>query len=105
MTLADKLQAAALLVDASFTCELNMNDTFGFACAESVTFNTGDFERMVPLLVKYGRDALTAYAGVKTNRVPMKCRCCHDNDNYKAARHEIEAIKAGDVYFCSAEAL
>jgi hypothetical protein len=102
--MSERETALEELLKGAHTVELNMNDTFGYACAESVTFDVSDLNRMVPILARYGQDALTAYAAVKTNRTPIDCRCNHKNDRYRAAKVEIEAARLDDWYFCRDEA-
>lgn len=87
------------LLKGSFWVDLNMNDTFAFACADSEKFNADDFDLMVPVIAKYGQSALTAYAAVRRGAEPITCPCGHDGPDYQAAKKEIEAIKAANEYF------
>ncbi len=95
----DRMRAMRTLVDASDTFVLNMNDTFGFATADVEEMDSEDFERMVPVIARHGRAALVAYAAVKRRAEPIDCKCNHRSDAYRAARKEIEAIKARNPYF------
>lgn len=49
-----------------FSCELNMNDTFFWACADSEDIDNDDIEALMPLFHKYSvSDVLVAYVSVK----------------------------------------
>lgn len=92
-------KAIQILLGGSFSLNLNMNDTFGFACADCETFDVDDLEPMIPLINRYGRHALTAYVAVKRKEEPIHCSCNHDGPEYRAARKEIEKIYAENEYF------
>jgi uncharacterized protein with PIN domain len=92
-----ELKAMAVLFDGSHETILNMNDTFGIACADSGTFDLSDFALMAPVLAEHGHDALTAYVAVG--------RGCHpiphfDRPAYRQARAAIESIRAIHTNFC-----
>lgn len=95
------LRATALqtLMDGSFSVSLNMNDTFGFACSDCENMSWEDFEKMVPIIAEHGRAALTAYVAVKRGAEPIHCSCGHDGPQYRAARVQVEALKATEPYF------
>ncbi len=78
---------------------LCMNDTFAFATAEGEPMAPKDFELMVPIIARYGHNAFVAYAAVKNNVEPISCRCNHINEQYYAAKKEIEEIKKSNEYF------
>jgi hypothetical protein len=86
-------KAREVVVDGSYAFRLNMNDTFGFACADGEEMDDYDFELLMPIIAKYGRHALVAYVSVKRKAEPMHCPCGHDGHEYKSARAEIEALK------------
>lgn len=87
------------LLKGAHWIDLNMNDTFAFACADSEKFNADDFTLMVPVIAKYGQSALTAYAAIRRNAEPIHCPCGHDGPDFKAAKEEILKIKAANEYF------
>lgn len=89
----DRLKAFEILLNGAFSISLNMNDTFAFACADVEEMSVSDFDLMVPVISKYGQDALTAYAAVKRNQEPISCKCDHKNERYQAAKVEIKKIK------------
>lgn len=95
----EEQKALEILLNGSFSFNLNMNDTFGFACADMETFDVDDFELMVPIINKYGYHALTAYVAVKRKAEPIHCKCNHDGPEYKAARAEVEKIYQDNEYF------
>lgn len=95
----EREKAVEELLKGSLWIDLNMSDTFAFACADSERMSMDDFELMVPVIAKYGRDALTAYVAVKRNAEPIHCKCGHDGPDYKKARAEVEAIKAANEFF------
>jgi len=51
---------------------LNMNDTFGYACADSEQMDASDVEEILHTYQKYGSATLIAYASVKTGDLPIK---------------------------------
>lgn len=67
---------------------LNMNDTFGWACAESEDCESFDWLVVTNLFEKYGNAGVYAWVAVKTEQEPLeKLR----TENYKLARKEIES--------------
>jgi hypothetical protein len=95
----DRQKAMEAVFRGSDSFILNMNDTFAFASGDSEEMPEYDFNRLVPVIAKYGKDALTAYVAVKRKAEPITCKCNHKNENYYAAKKEIEAIKAEDESF------
>lgn len=93
MTPDEELKAYKILVGGCFSLELNMNDTFAFAAADSESMTEIDVERMLPLIAKYGHHALTAYVAVKCNIEPITCKCRHDSEPYQEAKKEVLALK------------
>ena len=92
----EELKAYKTLIEGSWEISLLMNDTFGFACADSESMSDMDVEPMIPIIAEYGRDALVAYAAVKRGQEPITCSCNHKNERYQAAKVKIEALKAAD---------
>lgn len=60
------------LVETSFWLALNMNDVFGFGCADAENMPVEDIKHVLPLFNQYGYDALLAYAAVKRGGDPLK---------------------------------
>jgi hypothetical protein len=96
----EELRACWVAVRGGHSVLLNMNDTFAFASADVEEISTDDILTAAPIFAKYGNDALTAYAAVRRGYEPIDCRCNHKNDNYKAAKLEIEELKKTEKYFC-----
>jgi hypothetical protein len=98
LTTEQERDALRKLLGGAFTIQLNMNDTFAFACSDSEEMDLDDVEELLPLIHRYGRHALTAYVAVKRSKVedcdvqPISCTCCHDGEEYRAARAEIERL-------------
>lgn len=99
MSVEDKAKAFDVLAENCIKFTAMMSDTFMYACADSEELGEYDLDRLAPLLVKYGNDALVAYAAVKRKAEPIDCKCNHKNDNYYAAKKEIEALAKVDEYF------
>lgn len=93
------IQAMDILLDGSHWVELNMNDTFGFACADSERMYIHDFSEIIPTIVRWGHKALIAYAAVKRGQEPITCKCRHNKDGYEEAKSEILAEKNRNEYF------
>ncbi len=53
------------ILDQCFRVTLNMNDIFGWACADCEQVDADDMVRMLPLMHDYGTDILIAYVAVK----------------------------------------
>lgn len=75
---------------------LNMNDTFGYGCADSESMEGGDLDELFPLYEKYGSCVFVAYASVKRDgELPIKE--CQSKDFF-SAKKEIEILaKDGTV--------
>ena len=99
MTPDEELKAYETLIASCFSLELNMSDTFAFACADVETLAEIDVEHMLPLIVKYGHHALTAYVAVKRGVEPITCKCGHDSEPYQEAKKEVLALKESSEYF------
>lgn len=48
---------------------LNMNDTFGYASADSVEISYWDLQKLKKLYAEYGQDAFIAYAALKKRKL------------------------------------
>lgn len=95
----EKQKAVEVLMENTNQFILNMSDTFAFACADVEEMSDYDFEVLIPVVAKYGHDALVAYAAVKRGQEPIDCKCAHKNPRYQAAKKEIEDINMKDEYF------
>lgn len=51
---------------------LNMNDTFGYACADSEEMDADDVGEILDIYKKYGSASLIAYASLKSGDLPIK---------------------------------
>lgn len=99
MTDAEKLQAYETLMKYCDSVSLNMNDTFAFASGDCEEMSEYDLQIMLPVILKYGADALVAYAAMARCQEPITCSCNHKNKNYYAAKKEIEAFIVANKYF------
>lgn len=92
------LRAFSEIVDGADLLVLNMNDTFGFACADAEEMPTYDLKHVVPLYQQYGNDALTAYAAVKRG-----CDVMEDprlrTQGYYDAKAKLQVLKANIPFF------
>lgn len=77
-----------LLQCGYYSFPLNMNDTFGYACAESVDVDFPDMLVVTELYEKYGKPGVDAWASIKEDVHVIKER---DTEKYKEARKEIES--------------
>ena len=85
-------KAVKILIEGSHYFALNMNDTFAYACADVEEMVPEEFEKIIPIIAKYGHDALTAYAAYKRHTEPIHCKCCHDGPEYQEAKKAIADI-------------
>ena len=69
--------------------ELNMNDTFGYACADGEELKVEDFEVASKLYKQFENDGLTAFVAQKRNADPLKELV---NEKYKAAREYLKKL-------------
>ena len=85
-----ELEAYKLVFEDSFFVSLNMSDTFAWGCSESEDMEAEDVEEIIPLVQKYGRIALVAYAAVKRGYDPQLKN--YRVDEYWAAKKEVEKM-------------
>lgn len=89
----DDIKVAQVLFENAFSHSLNMNDTFGYACADAGELGAYDRIKLTPIIAKYGDDALNAFEAVKRGYDPIPPRI---NENFKAAKAAILEAKAKD---------
>jgi hypothetical protein len=98
---AEKAKVLDLLIQGAYSIRLNVSDTFAFATADSEDMDTYDLEIMLPVILKYGHSAFTAYVAVKRAQEPIDCKCNHKQPAYQEAKKEIEALREEHEYFMS----
>jgi len=59
--LAEVSAVAKYLYDNAFAIELNANDTFGYACADSVRVSIEDLPKLLEMDEKFGNDGTLAF--------------------------------------------
>lgn len=79
--------------DYAFWIELNANDTFGWACAESERVSVDDLDRLLEIEEQYGADGVIAFMAAKRNCEPLGQLITPE---YKAARESLKGYKFGD---------
>lgn len=97
-----ELEAYKLLVEyAGYGLELNMNDVFAWGCADSEELDGGDAEELIPIIQKYGRTALIAYASVKREgSIPQHPVLKNIKEDFYAAQKEIQELaKDGTILY------
>ena len=93
---AEKARALDVVFEGSFGFSLNVNDMFSWATADAEEMSIDDFFLMVPVIAKYGRDALTAYVAVKRGAQPIGDSL---TENYHHARILVELVKSRERFF------
>lgn len=66
----DKL--AALLLHNAFSIQLNANDTFGYACADSVDVSVFDLPKLLEVEEKFGPDGVNAFMALVREQEVLK---------------------------------
>lgn len=89
-----ELEAYKLLVEnAGYGIELNMNDIFGWGCADSEVLDGDDAIDLIPIIQKYGDTALIAYASVKrAGAIPQGPVLKGIKSDFYAAQKEIQEL-------------
>jgi hypothetical protein len=75
-------------VKNSFGIALNANDFFGYACADMVMIEYGDFHWAMPIIRKYGIDGEAAVMSKIADSLPIKP---HITEKFKNALEEINS--------------
>ena len=94
----EELRWLNCFLSKQFYVTLNMNDTFGWACADTEDMPVWDIKKFLPVFMKYKHDATNAYAAVKRGCDVMdhpKLR----TPEYYLAKAEIEQIKNSTKYY------
>lgn len=60
-----------LIIDSSFSLDMNCNDFFAYACAWGLTVNATDIEWMIPIIEKYNMEGLNACQAYIANTQPI----------------------------------
>jgi hypothetical protein len=75
---------------------LNMNDTFHYACGDSEELDSKDVEVIIPIIQKYGNDVLVAYSAIRRGydpTIPQRV-----TEEFKKAKEElIPLAEKGDI--------
>lgn len=84
----------------AFHIELNINDVFGWACAESGELSVFDVKDVFPLYEKYGSAALVAYEVLRRENKEQPAHGYHKDPKYLLAKAELEELaKDGTILF------
>lgn len=94
-----ELKALRVLLEASHGFELNFNDTFCPASFDSIWMCSSDAEKMIPILARYGHDAITAYGVLRGGGLKAKPMDRWVNENYTKAREEIIELMKKNRHF------
>ena len=70
--LAADNKAVGVLYDLANTISLNANDTFGYACAESVDIMIEDLPMLLEVQEKFGYDGVNAFMALVTEQEVLK---------------------------------
>lgn len=89
-----------MVLEGGFWLVVNMNDTFGYACADAEEVPVEDLVHIRPLYQQYGPDALNAYSSVKRKVDVLKEL---RSPGYYDAKEKIQMLKATIPYFCDSE--
>ena len=94
-------EAIKLVHDSTFIFHINMNGTFYYASADGAEIDGGDMIDLLPIIQKYGDDAMVAYEAIKRGHDPQIPQ--RVTKEFKAAKKEIKKIIAnaeeyGDFY-------
>lgn len=88
------------MLECCFKVDINLNDTFYYACADSEEINAEDFVDLIPLAQKYGAiNAVLAFCAVKREQMgevknlePIGINKRKEKKNFRNAKKEIETI-------------
>lgn len=85
-----ELEAYKLLIKDSFELQLNMNDTFYYATADVENMQAHDVKHILPLIQKYGHDAINAYVAVIRGHDPQISK--RITEGYLKSKETIKAM-------------
>ena len=67
-----ELEAIKEILNGTFTLDMNANDFFYYACAQSVPIESHDVEWMIPIVMRFSASGLNACIAYVANREPIK---------------------------------
>ncbi len=79
----------------AFFIDLNANDTFGWACAESETIDITELPGLIELERLFGPSGITAFMSVKRDQDPLSQLI---DNNFKEAKKYIKENFISDQY-------
>lgn len=85
----DYTDVRELLYDLMFSLELNANDFFGWACADSVTVSVFDMWWVLPIVKKYKHSGVSAVMSYIEQSQPIEP---HRTENFLKAFKELEEL-------------
>ena len=68
---------------------LNVNDTFGFGCADAEPVPFRSLEKVADLYKRYGYHGIVAWVAKERNSWPIHCSCQHDGPKFIEACKEL----------------
>ena len=87
-----------VLCNSVYSIDFIVSDTFNLATAESETVSGYDLGMILPLIKKYGHNAIVAYVSIKRKKEPLSC-CNHRNESYYSAKEEMLRFMEDDEQF------
>ncbi len=90
MDISYELKAYKILIKNSFNIEVNMNDTFWYATADSEQIEANDVDFLVPVIARYGDAAINAYVAIKRQIDPTVKQ--HLTYNFYRAKTELARL-------------
>jgi len=76
----------------AFSIELNMNDTFGWACADSGSLSVFDVKKVFEVYLKHGHVTLIAYEVLNRDGKEEPAHGMAKDPSYLAAKAELEKL-------------
>lgn len=93
-----ELEALKMILEDTFELTLNMNDTFYYATGDCETLEGDDLLSILPVVQKYGTDALVAYVALKRGHDPTIPQ--NITKNFNLAKKELKPLfDSGDLDF------
>ena len=86
VTLRTKKEAQELFLSQVFKFQVNMNDTFGYACADVGEVSDLDYIDLLPIIQNYGYSAVIAYEAIRRGYAPLQP---YINKDFNKAREQI----------------
>jgi len=96
------------MIKSSFSIDINLNDTFYYACADSEEIDSEDFLDLLELSKKHGSyNTINAYCSLKRekmfnekNLIPINLKSKEEKEKFIKIKEEIELEMEGDDLFC-----